>query len=236
MRAASLRRLQDVLQSSISGPVADGVQAYSRREKDLGFRVLKASAAIYSRTWHRTTVHPHSFLPQTGPAILVCNHTSSIDPILLQAFSPRLIRWMMAAEYFDYWALRWVFKTVGVILVERTGRDLAATRAAMRALEAGYVLGVFPEGRIETSRELLPFQSGIGLLALKSKAPVYPAFLDGTQRLREMVEACVKPATISISFGPAVGLADLHNSKADILEATRRIQAAIEALKQPSQV
>ncbi len=48
--------------------------------------------------------------------------------------------------------MRWVFDTVGVILVERGRRDMAATRAAMRVLAAGYVLGVFPEGRIETSR------------------------------------------------------------------------------------
>ncbi len=54
---------------------------------------------------------------------------------------------MMAKEYFDFKPLRWLFDTVGVILVERSGRDMAATRAAMRALEQGYVLGVFPEGK-----------------------------------------------------------------------------------------
>jgi 1-acyl-sn-glycerol-3-phosphate acyltransferase len=216
--------------------VIAGGNDYSRREKDPIFRLLKAAATVYTRVFHHTTAHPHSFLPKTGPAILVCNHTSSIDPIVLQAFSPRLIRWMMAREYFDYWALRWMFNSMGVILVERTGKDLAATRAAMRVLDAGYVLGVFPEGRIETSKDLLPFQSGIGLLALKTRAPVYPAFLNGTQRMREMVEACVKPSTISINFGPAVDLTGLKDSKTDILEATRRIQGAIESLKSRSQV
>jgi 1-acyl-sn-glycerol-3-phosphate acyltransferase len=143
---------------------------------------------------------------------------------------------MMAKEYFDYRALRWIFSTVGVILVERTGKDLAATRSAMRALEAGYVLGVFPEGTIETTKELRPFQSGIGLLALKSGAPVYPAFLDGTQRMRGMVEAFIKPATISVSFGPAVDLAGLRDSKQNILEATRRIEEAVARLRSASQI
>ena len=225
-----------MLISSIPPAVIAGGNDYSRREKDPVFRLLKASASVYTRVFHRTTAYPHSFLPKTGPAILVCNHTSSIDPIVLQAYSPRLIRWMMAKEYFDYWALRWVFNAVGVILVERSGKDLAATRAAMRVLEAGYVLGVFPEGRIETSKDLLPFQSGIGLLALKTRVPVYPVFLDGTQRMREMIEACIKPSTISINFGKAVDLTGLQDSKLDILEATRRIQGAIEALKRRSQV
>lgn len=170
-------------------------------------------------------------MPSTGPAILVSNHTSSIDPLLLQAFSPRLIRWMMAKEYFDFKPLRWLFDTVGVILVERSGRDMAATREAMRALEAGYVLGVFAEGKIETTRELIPFQSGIGLLALKTRAPVFPAYIDGTQRNREMVEAFLKPSSGSVAFGPGLDLADLEDSRAGIDEATRRIQSAVEALK-----
>jgi 1-acyl-sn-glycerol-3-phosphate acyltransferase len=138
---------------------------------------------------------------------------------------------MMAKEYFDYKSMRWLYQTMGVILVQRSGRDLAATRAAMRVLASGYVLGVFPEGRLETTRDLIPFQSGIGLLAVKTRAPVYPAFLDGTQRNREMVEAVLTPSVASIAFAPPVDFADLTDSKAGVLEATRRIQAAVEALR-----
>jgi 1-acyl-sn-glycerol-3-phosphate acyltransferase len=156
---------------------------------------------------------------------------SSIDPLLLQAFCPRLVRWMMAKEYYKYKSMRWLYNTVGVILVERSGRDMAAARAAMRALAAGHVLGVFPEGRIETSNDLIPFQSGIGLLALKTRAPVYPAYLNGTQRNREMVEAFLRPSTGSIAFGPALDLSDLEDSKTGIREATHRIQNAVEELK-----
>ncbi|MGD0390489.1 MAG: lysophospholipid acyltransferase family protein [Tepidisphaeraceae bacterium] len=208
----------------------DGAE-YSRREADAVFRVLKGIAGIYSRAFHRTRLVRPCRLPTKGPAILVCNHVSSIDPILLQSFSPRLVRWMMAKEYFDYKSMRWLYQTMGVILVQRSGRDLAATRAAMRVLASGYVLGVFPEGRLETTRDLIPFQSGIGLLAVKTRAPVYPAFLDGTQRNREMVEAVLTPSVASIAFAPPVDFADLTDSKAGVLEATRRIQAAVEALR-----
>lgn len=205
--------------------------AYSRREGDLTFRMLKAGAVCFSRMYHSLEVRRHCELPRTGPAILVCNHTSSLDPLLIQSVSPRLIRWMMAKEYFEYRLLRWVSKSVGVILVERSGRDMAATRAAMRALEAGYVLGVFPEGRIETSSALLPFQSGIGLLAMRTGAAVYPAYLDGTQRGREMMEAVIRPCRASIAFGPPVNLRDLSESRKGLEEATQRIQTAVEIIK-----
>ncbi len=127
--------------------------------------------------------------------------------------------------------MRWLYNAVGVILVERSGRDMAAARAGMRALAAGYVLGVFPEGRIETSNDLIPFQSGIGLLALKTRAPVYPTYLTGTQRNRDMVEAFVRPSAGSITFGPALDLSDLEDTKPGIREATHRIQNAMEGLK-----
>jgi 1-acyl-sn-glycerol-3-phosphate acyltransferase len=143
---------------------------------------------------------------------------------------------MMAEEYFEHQPMRWVFERVGVILVDRGNRDMASIRAAMRVLEAGYVLGVFPEGRIETSNELIPFQSGIGLLAMKTRAPVYPAYLDGTQRGLEMIEAFYHRSEISIAFGEPVNLRDLPDSKPAVLEATRRIQSAVEALKGESKI
>jgi 1-acyl-sn-glycerol-3-phosphate acyltransferase len=207
---------------------------FSRRESDLWYRFCRAWAGSCARVYHGMTAIGPCRLPRTGPAILVCNHISSIDPLLLQAFSPRMIRWMMAKEYFDVKSLRWLYDTVGVILVERGGRDMAGTRAAMRALKAGYVLGVFPEGRIETTGDLIPFHNGIGLLAIKTRAPVFPAYIEGTQRNREMVEAFVRPSTGSIAFGPELKLSDLADSRAGIVEATRRIQSAVQGLRNGS--
>jgi 1-acyl-sn-glycerol-3-phosphate acyltransferase len=219
--------LPDAPQSVISPCVTEGAADFSGSEKDLSFRLLKSIGGFYARAYYHTKIVRPCNLPPKGPAILVSNHTSSIDPVFLQAFCPRLVRWMMAKEYFKYKAMRWMFDTVGVILVERSGRDMAATRAAIRALESGYVLGVFPEGKIEPTRELLPFQSGIGLLALKTGAPVYPAYLDGAQRNSGMIEAALRPGDASIAYGPPV---DLH--KADgVKEATARIQAAVENLR-----
>lgn len=216
---------------SISPAVNIERKPFVRRESDVWYRFCRAWAGGCARIYHNMSAIRPCHLPRNGPAILVSNHTSSIDPLLLQAFSPRLIRWMMAKEYYEVKAMRWLFDTVGVILVERSKRDMAATREAMRALEAGYVLGVFPEGRIETTKDLIPFQIGIGLLAIKTRAPVFPSYIDGTQRNREMVEAFIKPSSGTITFGPELALGDLEDSRAGIEEATRRIQSAIETLR-----
>jgi 1-acyl-sn-glycerol-3-phosphate acyltransferase len=156
----------------------------------------------------------------------------SLDPLFIQSTSPRLIRWMMAKEYFEIKAIRWVFAAVGVILVDRAGRDMAATRAAMRALEDGYILGVFPEGKFATTRELLQFQNGIGLLALKSGAPVYPAYIDGTQRGKGMVQAFVESNTCNLIYGPRVEFKEGGSPRHKIESATQQIQQAIMTLRQ----
>jgi 1-acyl-sn-glycerol-3-phosphate acyltransferase len=202
-----------------------------RAENSAVAHALQAVGRCYARIYHRLEVRSPCRLPRQGPAILVCNHTTALDPVLIQSVCPRLIRWMMAKEYFDRKSLRWLFDVVGVILVERSGRDMAATRHAMRALEAGQVLGVFPEGRIETSTQLLPFQSGIGLLALKSGASVYPAYLDGNQRGRDMLEVFFARNEASIAFGAAVDLSKLDKSRQDMEQAAIRIQAAVQNLQ-----
>src|SRR4051812_46381153 len=98
-------------------------------------RLLQAVDVCFARIYHRLSVRSPQKLPRKGAAILVCNHISGLDPVLIQSVCPRLITWMMAKEYFDVPGMGWFFKTIGVIPVQRSGRDLSATRAAMRALE-----------------------------------------------------------------------------------------------------
>lgn len=193
-------------------------------------RALMALGKMYARGFHQLEVRTPCSLPESGPAILVCNHISSIDPVLIQSACSRHIVWMMAKEYYDMPALRWGFDLVQAIPVERSGKDLSATRAAMRALHDGRVLGVFPEGRIETSNELLPFQSGAALMAHRTKVDVYPAFLNGTQRGKTMTAAFVQPQSVSLTFGPKVRLR-FDGLKPDLDGVTEQIRGSIGALR-----
>lgn len=151
--------------------------------------------------------------------------------MLIQSVCSRMIVWMMAKEYYDLKSLTWLYKLIEAIPVDRGGRDMAATRAALRALTNGRVLGVFPEGRIETDHELLPFQTGVAMMAMKTGVPVYPAYLDGTQRGKEMVEAIAKPNEVTVSFGPPITFARKHTSKETLEQATERIRQAVFELR-----
>jgi len=202
----------------------------SRPEDRLGLKIAHTLNVCFSRIYHRVDILSPLNLPRTGNAIIVCNHTSGLDPLLLQSASRRLIVWMMAKEYYE---IRWLapfFRLIEAIPVDRGRPGLAATRAALRALASGHVLGVFPEGRIETSRELLPFHSGVAALAARSGAPLYPAYLDGTQRGKEMGAAFASRNQATLRFGGQIPLVFQGTGRDELSAATRTIEAAVRRL------
>ena len=111
---------------------------------------------MLARVYHNLKVLTPSPLPRQGPAIVVCNHISPIDPILIQsACTYRVICWMMAKEYMELPVLGRVFKMLEVIPVDRGTRETGPLRTAFRRLHEGRILGIFPEGKISTTGELL---------------------------------------------------------------------------------
>lgn len=194
-------------------------------------RILRATNVIFSRIYHQLDVVTPPRLPRHGPAILVCNHISGLDPALIQSACSRMIVWMMAREYYAQPGLRWLFRQVEVIPVDRERRDLSAMRLALAALREGRILGIFPEGKLEDSRQLLPFQTGVALIAMKAKVNVYPGYLDGTQRNCSMLQAYLQPQYATIAFGARIALGD-NGDRQDAERATQTIQSAVATLQQ----
>jgi 1-acyl-sn-glycerol-3-phosphate acyltransferase len=206
--------------------------ARSRRpESQAGVRLLFFLDTFFARIYHHLKVIQPCQVPRRGAAIFAINHTSSIDPALVQSVCRhRLITWMMASEYTEIKGTGWFYRTLGVIPVQRTGRDSGPLRAAIRALHAGKLLGIFPEGKIAPTREMLPFQTGLALMAIKTNVPVYPVYLDGTQRNKEMLQAVLIRNEATISFGPPVEFDRSGTSKEHLEAATNAIRTAIERL------
>ena len=121
-------------------------------------------------------------LPENGPAIVVANHISGIDPFLLIASSKRPIRFIIAKEQYHRFGLEWMFRAAGCIPVDRKGKPERAFRAALKALRDGEVIGIFPHGTIhlesDPPRKLKP---GAVKLAQLAGCEIYPARIDGVR-------------------------------------------------------
>lgn len=159
---------------------------------DLVTGMLYLLILAYCRVFHRVRVTGRENIPSfpvggklngndgPTPIIIVANHTAGVDPAILQYALPFYVRWMMAADMMLP-ALNAVWEWGGMISVARGGKETASARQAIRAIENGAALGIFPEGSIERPPgRLLPFVPGVGLIIARTKAPVLPMVIDGT--------------------------------------------------------
>lgn len=147
---------------------------------------------LFVRNYHRFE-KTHIELPEQGPALVVANHISGLDPLLLMASCNRPLHFLIAKEEYERPGLKWLFDRAGVIPVERTVRPERALRAALHALEQGKVIALFPFGRIHLDSEApIRIKGGAGFLASRSEAPVYPARIEGVAMKDSVVRAVLR--------------------------------------------
>lgn len=148
--------------------------------------LLRFVALLLSRCTYRFRVQGEDHIPTQGAAVLVCNHVSFADPVLLMAASPRPVYFLMDHRIFKSALLGWVFRLGKAIPVAPRAEDPAAYEAAFEAaaqvLRAGDLLCIFPEGGITKDGSLQPFKGGIAKILERARAdglevPVVPMAL-----------------------------------------------------------
>jgi 1-acyl-sn-glycerol-3-phosphate acyltransferase len=143
--------------------------------------LLRFIAWVLTHFVYRFSVRGEQHIPTTGAAVLVCNHVSFVDAVLLMAASPRPIRFMMDHRIFKVPVLGWLFKLVKAIPVAPRAEDPAAYDAAFAAAEQvlaeGELLGLFPEGGITRDGTLQPFKGGVMKILEAHPVPVVPMAL-----------------------------------------------------------
>jgi 1-acyl-sn-glycerol-3-phosphate acyltransferase len=197
--------------------------------------------AFYCALMHRLVCEKQAPLPAHGPAILISNHTCGIDHMILQAGSQRVLGFMIALEFYNHWLCNLFCRLLHCIPVKRDGRDLAATRAALRALEEGRVVPIFPEGRIRATsgREFGAPKPGAAFIALRARVPVVPAYIQGTPTTGDVFKDLYTASHARVVFGPPIDLTDFESSNGqptrqalDIV--SERFMNAIKALRDQS--
>lgn len=203
--------------------------------------LLRALGILYAKSVHRLAVVAASSpgdgpapgggrpdpLPLSGPCILVSNHRSGLDPIVLSVATRRRIRFLMAREYYELPVLRWLFRFLGCIPVARDGRDLRAVQEALRALRRGEVVGIFPQGGIRAQGRPERGSPGVALLSLRAPAPVVPFWVEGNRGTGSVFRSLFVPSKTVVRAGAPVeyrteagkkpSRADLERVTADIL-------------------
>jgi 1-acyl-sn-glycerol-3-phosphate acyltransferase len=143
--------------------------------------LLRFMAFIVSRLLYRFRVDGDEHIPEQGPALLVCNHVSYVDPVLLMAASPRPIRFVMDHRIFAMPVLGWFFKLAKAIPIAPQKEDPQAYERAFaeaaRVLAEGELLCIFPEGALTRDGALQPFKGGVMKILEQQPVPVVPLAL-----------------------------------------------------------
>jgi 1-acyl-sn-glycerol-3-phosphate acyltransferase len=145
-------------------------------------------------------------VPKKGGFILVSNHVSNLDPIVLGLACPGNLNFMAKEELFSNPFFGKILRLVNCFPLKRKGADLGAIREAIRRVNRGGGLLIFPEGTRSVDGKLGKGQEGVGFLVDKLNVPVIPAFVKGT--LEAMPKGAVFPCPIKISvtFGKQIPL------------------------------
>jgi len=165
------------------------------------YRISRSIVRLLLRTVFRFRLEGAEHEPLTGPLVIVSNHTSDLDALVVGAALRRRVHFMAKVELFRSPLVRWV-TACGAFPVRRGEADRQAWRTAREILERGGALVMFPEGtRGASVRDLRPPEPGAALLALRTGATILPVAIAGTDAVLPRGAHRLSRAAIAVRVG-----------------------------------
>ena len=199
--------------------IAVGLLLASKRGCQDGWKVwlLFLIERLYVAFMFRWRANGRCPYPASSGAIILSNHRSPIDPMMAwmnshlryeeHARSIRVIGYLMAREYYEQPGLTgWISRAMQSIPVDRNGHGVGPTRDAVRRLKRGDLIGIFPEGGINTGDGLRSANSGIAFLALKANVPIIPVYIHGVRNTENMIAPFYTPCRVRVSYGTPIDI------------------------------
>jgi acyl-[acyl-carrier-protein]-phospholipid O-acyltransferase/long-chain-fatty-acid--[acyl-carrier-protein] ligase len=140
--------------------------------------VVRLVCWMLTHTLYRIRVVGGEHIPTQGPALLVCNHVSYVDGLLVGACVPRFVRFLIYRPIYEIKALRWLFRLMQAIPIAGGPEAPGALGQARQALHEGHVVCIFAEGAISRTGEVRPFKRGFERIVEGLEIPVIPVHLD----------------------------------------------------------
>ena len=149
-------------------------------------------------------------VPQHGPVILAANHASFIDPPLVGAGFNRMVNYLARKTLFDVPLLAPMLRSWQVVPVDRDGGGGAGLKAILDRLQRGGMILLFPEGTRTRTGQMSPGKSGIGLVVIRSDAPVVPTRVFGTYEAYGRHLRFPRPGRLAVHYGVPLDFRELR--------------------------
>jgi 1-acyl-sn-glycerol-3-phosphate acyltransferase len=163
----------------------------------IGWRLFRC---LYWGYFHWRVFHPER-VPREGPVILASNHASYLDPPLVGSALDRPINYLARDSLFRFPVFGSILRSWNAVPVDRDGTSPRGLRNIIDRLNAGGGIVLFPEGTRSNDGDLLPARSGVGLVVIKSNAPVVPVRVFGTGSAYGRSMKFPRPLPVAVKFG-----------------------------------
>ncbi len=200
------------------------------------YRLIRGAVRGVARALFRLRAVGLERLEPLGPAVLVANHVSWLDPVILPLVLPRKPGFLAMEELWRMPGVAFVMRTYGPLAIplRRGAIDTTALRRATEALRSGAWLIIFPEGGIPTAGEVRPFHRGAAMLAARTGAPIVPIAIVGTDDALPLGRIIPRRRPITVYIGEPIAVPP--GDRAALTQAGETAAARIRALVQAARL
>jgi 1-acyl-sn-glycerol-3-phosphate acyltransferase len=166
-------------------------------------------------------VYGRSHVPLRGGCLIVSNHQSYLDPVLIGCFLPRPMAYLAKSELFKNKRFSWLIRSLHAFPIRQGAGDVGAVKELIKRLKEGYLANVFVEGTRTEDGELLPVQPGAALVVRRAGVPVIPCIIQGSFQAWPRTSKLPHAQAIAVMYGPPLKVDGLKTGQiTELIEST----------------
>jgi 1-acyl-sn-glycerol-3-phosphate acyltransferase len=194
-------------------------------DRNLIWQTLRGAAAILVRLVFNLQVRGTQHLPASGGVLIVANHQSFLDPVVLGVMFNRPMAYLADAYLFKFKPFGWLIRKLHAFPINTGKGDIAAMKEMIRLLQAGEILTVFPEGTRTSDGKLQTIEGGVALAIRRARVPVMPAIIVGAYEAFPRQSKIPRVGKVRVIFDKPRQMHDLKSEQiiAEIDQAFRKL-------------
>lgn len=166
------------------------------------YRLGRCLCRPWADLWFDLKAYGVENIPRHGGVLVVSNHQSYLDPVLLTVKVSRPFSYMAKSELFENPFFSWLIRSLNAFPVRQGEGDVGAVKETIRRLQEGHALILYPEGTRTLTGEIGPMQPGVGLIVRRAGVPVVPAVIDGSfDAWRPKRDKIFRPHPVRVMYG-----------------------------------
>ncbi len=194
--------------------------------KRLWYRFLRVVCRLLAVIVFRYRGRGRPFVPTEGGALMLSNHQSHLDPVLVGLACERRLNYVARTTLFRISPLAWLIDSLDAIPIDREGTGLGGLKETLKRLKRGEIVLLFPEGTRTPDGEVHELKPGFCALAKRAGVPLVPVALDGAFQAWPRTSLLPRPTAVHIQFGPPISAAEIAtlDDQQLLAEVDRRIR------------